>query len=152
MTDRDTILQYGTLLTFDIGIPPYSCRNATQTLGPIAQTKQTRRTLNGAMRDISQPEFRKYGSVISCTDQSSPALAGVWPGRVVMVDCTVELGYRTLDGDPTPRTAVPGSTRVEGEFTFYKPRLEMMITDLAPVSRNEWSADVTWAITLEEVS
>jgi hypothetical protein len=150
VTDIDTIKAAGTLLVLTgVGVPPFSCRGATQTLVPIQQAHQIKRTLNGVARDLSQVQFQKYSSVISCADQQAPAVDGVWPGRVVVVDCVYELCYLTANGGPS-KPAVPGSSRVEGSFTFYRPRLEMMVIDFQS-SKDEWGAANNWSMTLEEV-
>jgi hypothetical protein len=81
-----------TLLTLSgIGIPEYSARGLTQTLEPIDAAHQTRRTVNGELDDLSYAQFRKYKSTISGNDQEPPAVDGVWPGRVVTVECVTEL-------------------------------------------------------------
>jgi hypothetical protein len=147
VTDIDTVRSFGTLLKFSgIGIPLYSCRGAKQTLVHISQAASIKRTLNGALRDISQPEFRKYGSVINCRDQRPPAISGVWPGRVIVVDCVAELSYLTAGGSPE-RTVV--SSRVEGLYTRYRPRLEMMVMEFQ-TSFDEWAGEYDWSMTLEE--
>lgn len=132
-----------------VDIPPYSARGITQTLQPIAAAASMRRTINGVLRNLGQPQFRKYTSEISCTDQQHPALDGVWPGKEVTVDCVCELSYKTAGGSPE-RAAVPGSSRVDGAFTFYRPRLSMLVTGYN-VRTDEWGAAVGWSLALEEV-
>jgi hypothetical protein len=111
---------YLTLLEINgIDIPPYASRGLTQTLEPIDQAKQTRRTVNGVLKDISAIQFQKYKSSITCTDQQSPGLDGVWPGLVVVVDCVAELSYKT--GGSPDRSIVTDSSRVDGDWTFYRP-------------------------------
>jgi hypothetical protein len=150
VTDIDTIKAAGTLLVLTgVGVPPFSCRGASQTHVPIQQAHQIKRTLNGVARNLSQAQFQKYSSVISCTDVQPPAIDGVWPGRVVVVDCIFELCYLTANGGPA-KPAVPGSSRVEGSFTFYRPRLEMMVIEFQS-SRDEYGANNNWSMTLEEV-
>lgn len=102
-----------------IGIPDYSARGLTQTLEPIEAAASLRRTINGALKDLSFAQFRKYKSTISCQDQEPPALDGVWPGRVVTVDCVAQLSY-PVDGSPA-RPMVAGSGRTEGAFAIYRP-------------------------------
>ena len=132
-----------------IGVPPYSARGASQTLEPIEAARQLRRTVNGALIDLSRPEFRKYRSTISCADQQPPAIDGVWPGRVVTVDCISELSYRTSGGTPG-RTVVPGSSRTEGDYTFYRPQLTMRVVSFSQ-DTDEYGATVSWSLELEEV-
>lgn len=139
-----------TLLRLDpIGVPPYSARGITQSLDPIDQAVQLARNVNGTLVDLSDVNFRKYRSTISCTDQDQPALDGVWPGMILTVDCVIELSYLTAGGSPS-RTVVSGSSRIEGSHTFYRPQLTMMVT--APQSTvDEWGAECSWSLSLEEV-
>lgn len=133
-----------------VGVPPYSARGLKQTLEPIAQATQSKRTVNGALKDISFVGFQKYQSVISGTDQRPPNFDGRWPGLIVFVDCIAELSYTPDEGDSPQRTVVPGSSAVEGAHTTYRPRLEMMITGLT-VNKDEYDATTDWSMTLEEV-
>lgn len=139
-----------TLLAIDpIGVQPFSARGLTQTLAPIAATQQLRRTINGTLHDTSAPQFRKYTSNIACTDQAPPAVAAAWPGTTLQVDCVARLSYKTAGGAPE-RTAVSGSSKVEGEFTSYRPRMFMKVTNYT-VSEDEYGAAVAWSLDLEEV-
>ena len=83
------------LVLSGIGVPDYSARGLTQTLEPIDGSASLRRTINGALKDLSFAQFRKYKSTISCQDQEPPAVDGVWPGHVVTVDCVAELSCPT---------------------------------------------------------
>lgn len=140
MTDT-TVL---TLAAF--GIPPYSIRGATQTLEPIEASKQTKRTLNGTLVDLSLSQFRKYKSTISCADQTAPALDGVFPGAQVTVGCLIELA---IVGTPN-RSAVAGSQYSADGFTFYRPSLIMRVLNFS-AQFDEYAATYTWSIELEEV-
>jgi hypothetical protein len=143
----DTIL----VLT-GIGIPAYSARGLTQTLEPIAASAQLRRTVNGTLRDLSQSQFRKYRSTISCTDQAPPALDGIFPGAVVTVHCAAKLSYVTAEGPQRP--VVPGSEETpegsESEFTIYRPVLQMRVV-AHNITDEEWAASRPWSIELEEI-
>jgi hypothetical protein len=137
-----------------IGVPPYSARNINQTLEPIDGAAQLARTVNGELIDLSDGEtFRKYKSTISCTDQQMPALSGVWPGMELTVDCVVELSYLTAGGSPEREvagTTEDPATRIEGGFTFYRPRMTMRVVSYQ-ANFTEWDADLAWQISLEEV-
>lgn len=135
------------LVLSGMGVAPYSARALTQTLQPIAQAAQQRRTVNGALVDVSASQFQKYRSTITCTDQASPALEGVWPGAELVVDCVAELSYETMTG--APAREVVASREADG-FTFYRPRLTMLVTDFS-VQTDEWGASVGWTLGLEEV-
>lgn len=127
----------------------YSTRALTQSLKPISAATVQRRTVNGTLVDVAATQFRKYASTISCADQLPPALDGVYPGMQITIDCVSELSYVTDGGSPA-RTVVPGSSRVEGLFTFYRPRITFMIVEFEKQT-DEWGATVTWSIELEEV-
>lgn len=130
------------------GMPPYSARGLTQTLDPINQSQQLRRTVNGELVDISAVQFQKYTSIISCSDMDAPGLDGVWPGQLVDIDCAIELSF--LTGGAPAKNVVPGSTREADGFTFYRPRLTMRVMSYSN-SKDEWGAEHQWQLTLEEV-
>jgi hypothetical protein len=146
-TPRDTLL----VISGDNGdlIAAYSARGLTQTLDHIDAAAVTARTVNGALIDLSPSQFRKYKSQISCTDVETPALDGVWPGMVVTVDCVAELGFLTA-GSSAQRPIVPGSDRVAGAWTYYRPRLDMRVTQYT-VSRDEYGHMIDWSLSLEEL-
>lgn len=131
------------------GIPPYSARGLSQTLDPISASIHLERAVNGELIDLSAPQMRKYGSKISCTDHNTPAIGGLWPGMVVTVDCVAELSFPTASPGLQERTAVPGSVRTEGDFTFYRPRLTMVVTAYN-ANTQEYQHDVNWSLSLEE--
>src|SRR5262249_4440131 len=114
------------LVLTGIGIPDYSARGLTQTLEPIEASASLRRTVNGALKDLSLAQFAKYKSTILCQDKERPAIDGVWPGHVVTVDCVAELSYPIAQSPSRP--LVSGSARTEGAFTFYRPQLQMLVT------------------------
>lgn len=132
-----------------MGITPYSARGLTQTLAPIEAAIQMRRTVNGALVDLSSSQFRKFTSKITGSDQLPPSLNGVWPGAILTVSCISELVYAT-SGDLPDRAAVPGSSRVEGEFTYYRPRLVMLVMGFETTT-DEYGAQVSWSLDLEEL-
>lgn len=140
-----------TLLTLSaIDIPPYSARGLRQTLELLDQSSNIMRTWNGGLRDLTLSQFRKYKSQISCDDQQPPASDGLWQGRILTVGCAAELSYKTgLVGAPF-RTPVAGSSRVEGDFTFYRPSLSMMVMSCS-LDWAEWEAGESWSMDLEEV-
>jgi hypothetical protein len=140
-----------TLLTLSgIDIPPYSIRGATQTLEPIDAASNMRRTINGVLNDLGLTAFRKYRSEISCEDQQPPAIDGVWQGRSITVGCIIELSYKTGMAGAPHKPVVAGSSRVEGDFTFYRPELTMRVTGFE-VETDEYGAVVSWSMELEEI-
>lgn len=130
------------------GMPPYAARGLKQTLDPIDAAGALARTVNGALIDLSPQQMRKYKSTISCTDLDGPALDGIWPGMVLTVDCVPELGYVTAGGTPE-RTVVEGSSRVTSLWTYYRPRLTMIVVNYT-VDTDEYGAAVAWTLDLEE--
>jgi hypothetical protein len=139
----DTLLRisgFGTLL--------YQARGLTQTLEVIKAAQQQRRTVNGALLDISNPIFRKYASKISCTDVHAPPLDNVWPGMTVTVECAAALCFATGNPGSPARPAV--ATWTAGAFTFYRPQLTMLV--LEPKENfEEWAHSMVWELSLEEV-
>ena len=105
-----------------IDLVPFSSRGLTQTLEPIDQSKVLKRTVNGALVDVSQAQFRKYKSTITCTDREAPALSGIYPGQEVTVGC----------------------------IAAHKPTLTMLVVSFT-TSFDEWNADNAWQLELEEV-
>jgi hypothetical protein len=139
-----------TLLTITgQGVSPYSARGLTQTLEPITAAASLRRTINGLLKDLSAPQFRKYGSTVTCNDQAAPALDGIWPGDQITVGCVAELSYLTAGGAPQ-RTPVAGSSYVDGDYTIYRPQLNMRVMSYTE-TKDEWGAVTQWSLALEEV-
>ena len=131
------------------GVPPYSARGLQQVLTPIDQAKQTRRTVNGALRDVSAIQMRKYSSQITCTDQLPPSFASLWPGMNVTVECAAELAC--LQATPLERPAVDGSiVLIDDVYLFYRPRLEMRVITFTETV-DEYGRTVQWELDLEEV-
>lgn len=132
-----------------IGVPPYSARGLKQTLEPIGQASQMKRTVNGDLDDVSFEGFRKYKSTISGTDQQPPNFNGKWPGLTVIIDCIAELAYAHDDGETPDRPVVPGSEFVEGAHTSFRPRLTMRIVNLT-IQQDEYQRQVAWTCEVEE--
>lgn len=135
------------LVLSTFGVPPYSARGLSQTLTPIQQSANVARTINGSLINLSDATFQKYNSTITGDDQQPPSVEAFWPGQQITVDCIVELAYPTATGSAS-RTVV--SSRTEGDFTFYFPRLTMMLLDFQ-IERDEYGDVVSWSMALEEV-
>lgn len=137
------------LIMSTIGVPLYSARGLTQTLTAVAAAKpQPRYTVNGELRHVGMPQMQKYESIISCKDQQAPAFGGLWTGQIVLVNCVAELAYLTMGGS-AERTVVPGTSRTEGDFTYYRPQIEFMVVDWDQ-SHDEYQHDYVWRLTLRE--
>ncbi len=141
----DTILTISGLGDFQ-----YQARGLTQTLTVIKQASQQARTINGTLRDISNPSFRKYESEITCTDINAPPLDGLFPGMVVTVQCAAVLSYKTGNPGSPFRDEVSGASWTLGAFSFYHPELTMMVIDVTE-NFEEWKSDFQWKLKLEEV-
>lgn len=145
------------LVLTGIGIPPYSARGLKQTLAPIDAASNMKRTINGGLADVSDPLFRKYQSTITGSDQSPPATDLVWPGRLLSVDCIVELSQEgsltatdpIIIGD-LGRVPVEWPPREADGFVFYRPRLTMRVTGWN-IDTDEWDKAIGWTLNLEEV-
>jgi len=132
-------------------LAPYSARNLTQTYELLTGgggSAWLRRDINGYMRSIADTRFRKYSSTITCRDGVTPCLDDAWIGTTCEVSCAFEFNYPT--GGTPARPVVSGSSRTEGDITFYRPLLLMMIADIKN-SFQEWAAQHAWSIRLEEV-
>lgn len=141
------------LLSFvELPIPPYSLRGISQTLTPIGQASNLRRTINGTLLDKASPDFQKYISSIRCTDQQSPGLDGVWPGRLLTMHAAIELAFEgsTDQTDSFARPPVPNSIREESGFTFYRPILIVRIVSY-DTEFAEYEGQLAWELQVEEV-
>jgi hypothetical protein len=137
------------LVLAGVGIAPYSARGLTQSWGLIDAARNFRRTVNGDPINLAPPQFKKFRCSITCTDVNPPAFAGVALGLELAVDWVVEFSYATATGAPA-HEVVEGSSREEGDFTFYRPRMQMIVRDYSG-SVAEWDATTPWQLDLEEV-
>lgn len=153
------ILPNGTLLVImplsgfaSLQLTPYSARGLTQTYEVIKGAGTgggwLRRDVNGNMRSVVDTRFRKYKSIITCTDGETPCLDDAWIGEACEVSCVFELSYPT--GASPGRPSVSGSSRVQGTVTYYRPQLLMMVEDIR-VSNREYPATYDWQIDLQEI-
>jgi hypothetical protein len=144
------LLDSGSILVLSsFGTPLYSARGLTQTLTPIDGFFDVRRDINGNLVDIADQRFRKYKTTITCQDQQPPSIDQLKIGTIVTVDCVSELSYVAASGSPQ-KTPVAGSVRTVGDYVFYRPRINMMVTSFT-VDTDEWAADISWTLELEEV-
>ena len=143
--NADTLLVISGMGSFQ-----YQARGLTQTLQLIPQATDLERSINGKLIDVSNPVFRKYMSRITCTDVDAPPLDGLWPGMQVTVQCAVTLCYANGNPGSPGRPEVSGSSYVQGDFTFYRPVLEMLVKTFTE-NFEEWKGDVAWVLELEEI-
>ncbi|MCZ4366616.1 glycine-rich domain-containing protein [Sulfitobacter dubius] len=152
----------------EIPLPPGSWRFIDMSMEPISEAYQAERAIDGTLVDLGYDGWDLYRISISCSDQSSPALAGIWPGAVLTIYGTEDL----IEPGPAvtlTREPVPGSIRacaadgrviaepegrtlnVAGAAYFrYRPILSVMVTGFSTSSR-ELKADVRWSLSAEEV-
>jgi hypothetical protein len=148
MAKVDTV-NYTDLVLDPIGVVPYSARGLDQTVAPIAQSAVMKRTVLGDLDNVASEVFQLYKSTITCDDLNVPGLDGIFAGTTVTVDCIFELSYKTSGGSAS-RTVITGSSRTEGAFTFYRPRLVMKIVDFN-YRKSDWGVNVGWQMDLEEI-
>lgn len=129
------------------GLPPFAARGITQTLEPINAAVNVRRTVNGGLVDLSPSQFKKYKTTIEGTDTDSPAFDAVDVGDTLTIDCVAELCYKT--GGSPQRTVVGDSSRTANGFTFYRPRLTVIVTNKSQQT-DEAGAIVSWTLEAEE--
>ena len=137
------------LVLSGIAMVDWAARGLTEDLSPIGEADGLARSLNGTLLDLSDGTRCKLKASWRCSDIKAPALNGIWPGLAVTVDCITEFSYLTAGGTPF-HSVVPGSSRTDGDFTFYRPRLAMRITAYSK-SADEWNATTGWSLQAEEV-
>lgn len=74
-----------------IALLPGSDRSISETLEPIGEASQLRRTINGRLVNTGDASFRKYRVSLSGNDLRPPALDGVWPGMEIEIGAITEL-------------------------------------------------------------
>lgn len=132
------------------GINPYSARGITQTLDLVESSSRIAETINGKTVNLSPAQFRKLKSTITFNDVDPPALDSLWPGMELTVQCAKERAYKTSGGSPD-RPVVAGSERIEGDYTYYRPELVMMVVSYADAGQ-EWARSNQATLELIEVS
>lgn len=141
----------GTLLEISSpsGIPLYAARGLSQTFDIIPEATHIELSINARPINFSYAQFRLYSTEITCTDLEAPLFDNLWPGDEVVVKCTFELFYPTSGGFPG-RAVVSGSSRTEGDFTFYRPELTMSILSIN-FGFEEYNATYNWRMNLREI-
>lgn len=129
-------------------LPLYSARGLSQSLELIDGATIQEETINGELVDLSVPRFRKLRSVISANDVRPPSIDVIYPGLKVILECAFVLSYATSGGTPS-RSVVAGSQFTEGNFTFYRPSILMMVGKMTG-RLAEWEADYDWSIEFRE--
>lgn len=139
-----------TLLAINgLTVPEASSRFVRQSLTPIAQAGNFRRTVNMQLRNVAPAAAALiYKTVISCQDINAPIWDQLRIGMQIVVDCVEELFYE-IEGTPQ-KTVVTDSERTFGGVVWYRPRLTMLVTS--------WSDDMdenavvrSWQLEAEEI-
>lgn len=134
----------------EIVFPDNSATFVDYQLEQIDEGVQLVRDVNGNLRDLSNPAFRKYRLTLSATDNWLPALGNLWAGQVVDVELPEAIAER---GATPSRTAVSGTIVVSGGYVRYRPRLTMMIAKAPSLSGVEFRGKAAgWTIELEEAN
>lgn len=149
MADMGPAPDYTFLAINGLTVPEASARFVRQTLAPISQAGNFRRTVNMQLKNIAPALAQlKYRTVITCSDINAPIWDQLYIGMAVTIDCVPELFY-ALAGTPA-KTVVPNSTRTFGGVNWYRPRLSMIITDWG--SDDDENARIrNWTLAAEEV-
>lgn len=153
--------------------PPFSCRNAKQTITPITWG-EFRRTVNGDLRYVGLDAFHKYKSVIECEDEVLPPFHQGWIGQDVCLhslgtitehhtvsvkndlclhrqaaELSVKCAYeiRSVEGNTV---TFEGDMRGQTICLSYRPILHVKITKFA-MKDHEWDNVSGWVLETEEV-
>lgn len=156
-----------------VDFPAFSCRDAVQTLIPIAWG-EFRRTVNGELVHLGLEGVQKYRSVIHCEDETLPPFNQNWVGETVVVHCLAFLQEtHTVNAEheiQLKRPPVMGSIECEHDISLadnnkvtilsvpegtsitlrYRPIIQAKIVDFG-CKDFEWDNKVSWTVTLEEI-
>lgn len=179
MTDApDTYLR---LISAEIGevvFPVRAARGIDVDVSPI-DAGELRRTVNGSLKNLSNPLFRKLKISLAHSGGRVPTLVGLWRGMSVTVHLPDPVEQLPVPGTPTTavlaRQPVPGSVRgvtVDGvdispsssstsapwnvtfaepvAFVAYRPIVQCLIASWSR-SENDWGRSASWSVELEEV-
>lgn len=161
------IIDKGNILT------KFCARECTQTLTLLPQGV-LRRTINGNLVYVGHKGHQKFKSQISCKDQATPALSGVWEGTLLKVGCLQALtqivpqeadhidlerpfvDFQLFDNAGQSHDSLESEgKRVFLDSTFpggyirYQPSLKMIVKKYE-LETNEWGLSVGWRLDLEE--
>lgn len=79
----------------DLGgiIAPFSDRDISETIQPIGEASNLRRTINGRLISVSNPNYKKYRVSVTGKDIHVPAFDGIWPGEALEVVPAASMSY-----------------------------------------------------------
>lgn len=178
MTTESEILIQRDGASVALFFPPGSARGIQSSVEQV-YGGDLRRTVNGALVDLTRPQLRRYRISLSATGQALPDLRNVWRGQLVTVsppviwtafadagDGLIEVERPVRDGAWRLLAAdggeeVHGAVLSEDGLTLtlpegapavqleYQPVLTCRVTS-ASTSGDEWDASATWSLELEE--
>lgn len=148
---------------------------------PIAESGDIRRTWNGKAVNLADPAFSLFEVRIRSGEQEqrTPALSQLWPGTVIQLVPPLALAdriatggtARTLARDPylpslrvldlgynndvehsvAGRVVTLASAALAPIRIYYRPVLNLMVTEPWSVSGREMRGEVSWDLTCQEV-
>lgn len=140
------------LLIDGIDVTPYAARGLSQSYEWIEGARFFPRTINGVLKDLSDTNFRKIRTEITCTDIDAPGEHFL--GLDVTVECSFELNYQREVGDTTGSAAqhdvVDGSVRLDGLTLYYRPAFDGKVVDFN-FSNDEFDRANGWTMIVEEI-
>jgi hypothetical protein len=169
-----------TLICTDLALGYQSGFDLSVDMKPIPMSSDMRRTWDGRLLNLADPAFRSYEVRISSGEGEirAPALSRLWPGTEFQLVPPSELGDMVAVGGTSrtlQRTPFVGSIRVYDlafnavPFTvagkvltlaapaatavriYYRPILELMVTEPWSVNTRASRAEVSWELVSEEV-
>lgn len=168
-----------TLISADLAIGWQTALGLTVELSPIEESAHIVRSWNGRARNLAAPEFQLFACTISSSeDMRPPALSRMWPGATFSIVPPAELSDVIQPG-ATSRTlirpAYSGSVRcvtrtyepvpfsltgdrivaltapaTEPVRIYFRPILNLFVTEPWSTSTHEQNAEVSWSLTAEE--
>lgn len=119
-------MAFTSLVITGVSIPTYAGLGLVEDIGVIDQAKQIKRTINGALIDLSDSNFRKRTYRISANEAIDfPDFSALWPGAAVTITTISE-----FDGD----TLTINGRVMDWETSF-----------------DEWEKRYDWSLDVEEV-
>ncbi|MDH0123308.1 hypothetical protein ABE562_04920 [Brucella intermedia] len=167
------------LISTDLAIGWQTALGLTVELTPIEESAHIIRSWNGRARNLAADEFKLLACTISSSeDMRPPAISRMWPGATFTMVPPAELSDVIQPG-ATSRTlirpAYPGTVRcvtrtyepvpftligdrivsltapaTEPVRVYFRPILNLFVTEPWSTSTHEQNAEVSWSLTAEE--
>jgi len=168
-----------TLISADLAIGWQTALGLSVEMSPIEESAHIVRSWNGRARNLAADEFKLLACTISSSeDMRPPALSRMWPGStftmvppselsdVIQPGATSRTLIRpvyagsvrcvtrtfspvpfTLIGDRIVSLSAPATEPVR---IYYRPILNLFVTEPWSISTHEQNAEVSWSLTAEE--